>query len=200
MGLLNIVNQNSGDFDPYVKYNANSGRWTMKDDSGAEVEIDKPTFVADFDNIKTGWLYFREGAAPERVFDADLRTPATKPDKTYVDDKGKTRDCFNRGFQIRLFSGDAFGGVVELSSSSMHMCNAINELYEAYDNDKQDGKLPVVSYTGYTPMKDKFGTNYKPNFEIVKWVDRPEAFDAAPAQAEAAPEPAAVANTGASEF
>ncbi len=187
MGLLNITTE-GGDFDPYAKYNAKSGRWYFKDGE-AETEVEKPTFVADFDNIKTGWMLFMEGQAPDRVFDESLSSPAPKPSDTH-----------KRGFLVRLYSDQSFKGVVELSGTSMHLCNAINEVYEAYSNDKQEGKLPVVAFTGSTPMKDKFGTNYKPNFEIVKWVDRPEAFDAAPAQAEAAPEPAAVAATGASEF
>ena len=34
-----------------------------------DVEIGRPTFVADLANIATGWLRFREGQAPERVID-----------------------------------------------------------------------------------------------------------------------------------
>ncbi len=177
---LNIVSQ-GGDFDPYVKYNGKAGRWYVKKDE-QEIEVQNPTFVADFDNIKTGWFYFKAGSAPEKVFDRSLSEPAIKPDKTYVDDKGVTRDCFRRGFEIRLFSNSAFGGVVALSGSSMHLNNAVNELYEAYEKAKPSNPnmLPVINCSGTTPMKDKMGTNYKPVMSIVKWVPRPAELDAAP--------------------
>lgn len=160
--MLNIVSQSS-DFDPWVKFNSKSGRWYIKGENG-DVEVQNPTFVADFDNIKTGWLSFMAGQAPSKHWDVNLTTPAAKPD-----------DNHKRGFAVRLFSQNSFGGVVELSSSSMHICNSINELYTQYEADKAKnaGQLPVVQYTGSTPMKDKHGTNYKPEFKILKWVARP---------------------------
>lgn len=174
---LNIVST-GGDFDPYVKYNAKAGRWYTKGENG-EVEVQHPVFVADFKNVKTGWLLFLEGQAPNCVWDANLSTPAPKPS-----------DAHKRGFEVRLFSKAHFGGVVQLSSSSMHLCNAINDLYMQYEAAPEagQGKLPVVKFTGSTPMKDKMGTNYRPNFVIEKWVDRPAEFDDAK---EAAPQSAA---------
>jgi hypothetical protein len=161
--MLNIVSKSEGNYDPYVKYNAKAGRWYVKGDNG-EVEVQNPVFVPDFANIKTGWLYFAEGQAPSKVFDAQVGLAAEKPSPNH-----------KRGFQLRLFSKNSFGGVVELASSSMHLCASIQELYEAYDAaaESKAGKLPVVKFTGSTPMKDKMGTNYKPNFVIEKWVDRP---------------------------
>jgi hypothetical protein len=184
--MLNIVST-GGDFDPYVKYNAKAGRWYVKDGE-AESEVQNPTFIADFDNIKTGWLLFLEGQAPSKEWDISLTEPVAKPS-----------DRHKRGFSLRLFSQASFGGVVELSSSSMHLCNAINDLYVAYEAAKADnaGKLPVVKYTGSTPSKDKMGTNYKPNFTIEKWVDRPADFDADSDSSQEAP---AVQQAAGSEF
>lgn len=164
---LNIVSTNSGNFDPYVKFNSKAGRWYCKK-GGVEVEVQNPVFVADFDNIKTGWILMLEGKAPNETWDGDLSTPAAKPS-----------DAHKRGFAVRLFSNSHFGGVVKLSSSSMHICNSINNLYVQYETGKisNPGKLPVVKFTGATPMKDKMGTNYKPEFLIEKWVDRPSEFD-----------------------
>lgn len=163
---LNITTQ-GGDFDPYCKYNSKAGRWYFKDGQ-EEVEVQNPVFVADFANIKTGWLLFLEGQAPSNIWDASLTTPAPKPS-----------DKHKRGFEVRLFSKNSFNGVVQLSSSSMHLCNAINDLYVAYEAAPESKKdmLPVVKYTGSTPMKDKMGTNYKPNFVIEKWVTRPAELD-----------------------
>jgi len=180
---LNIVSQ-GGDFDPYLKFNAKAGRWyTKKDDQ--EIEVQNPVFVADFANIKTGWFYFKAGAAPQKVFDVSLSQPAPKPDATYADDKGVIRDCFKRGFSLRLFSNASFGGVVELSGSSMHINNSINDLFIAYEAapEKAQGLLPVVKCNGTTAMKDKHGTNYRPNFVIEKWVTRPAELDGKPVAA-----------------
>lgn len=187
---LNIVSQ-GGDFDPFVKYNAKAGRWYLKD-GDQEKEVQSPVFVADFDNIKTGWLLFLEGQAPSKVWDKDLSTPAEKPS-----------DKHKRGFSLRLFSNAHFGGVVELSSSSMHLCSAINSLYEQYEEQRgaNAGLLPVVKYTGSTPMKDKMGTNYKPSFEIEKWVPRPDDLQVDGGQAQSAPQSSAEpAKASVSEF
>ena len=55
------------------------------------------------------------------------------------------------------------------------MGNAIREVYQAYEEQREShpGQLPVIACTGSEAMKDKYGTNYKPKLEIVKWVDRP---------------------------
>lgn len=161
---LNIVS--SGEFKPYCKYNAKSGRWYVKKDE-AEQEIANPTFVADFDNIKTGWFLFLEGQAPNIVYDVNLQTPSAKPS-----------DAHKRGFEMDLFSQATFGGVVVMSAASMHTCSAVNDLYEQYEKerDANKGMLPVVQAVGATPMKDKFGTNYRPELKILKWIPRPAEF------------------------
>lgn len=171
--MLNIVSK-GGTFDPWVKYNSKAGRFYIKGTDGNDQEVQNPVFVVDFDNLKTGWINFVAGMAPDRQWDQNLSTPAAKPSEAH-----------KRGFSVRLFSKSAFGGVVELSSSSMHLCAAINDLYIQYDaaRGSNAGKLPVVKYTGSTPQKDKMGTNYKPNFVIEKWVDRPAEFAAPVAQA-----------------
>lgn len=186
---LNIVSTNA-DFTPWVKYNAKAGRWYVKGENG-ETEVQNPTFVADFDTIKTGWLLFLEGQAPSKIWDETLTNPAPRPD-----------DKHKRGFSLNLFSNASFGGVVELASSSMHLCNSINDLYTQYETGKASnpGKLPVIKFTGSTPMKDKMGTNYKPEFKIEKWVDRPVELSGAAAVATQTPEPPKTAKTSVSEF
>jgi len=181
--MLNIGSQGQGSFNPWVKYNSKSGRWSRKVEGG-EQEIPDPTFVADLANIKTGWLKFAAGMAPSKVFDPELGKEALRPDSDH-----------KRGFEVVLFSKQAFGGIAELASNSMHLCGAINELYGAYQDGLKDnaGKLPVVQCTGSTPQKDKHGTNYKPAFKILKWVDRPaELAGSAAANVQLAPTPTPV--------
>ena len=153
----------NGNITAYVKFNAKADKWFVKGDDG-DVEIARPTFVADFANIATGWLMFREGQAPERVIDPSLDRAAPSPG-----------EGFKRGFVLSVFSRNCFGGLVELSSASIHMGNAIREVYQIFEEQhaSHPGQVPVIACTGSEPMKDKYGTNYKPAFEMVKWVPRP---------------------------
>ena len=66
-------------------------------------------------------------------------------------------------------------GAVEFSSASMHLGNAMNDVYKTFEEQRVDypGKVPVIACTGSEPKKDKYGTNYRPVLELVKWVDRP---------------------------
>lgn len=153
----------SGTIKPYAKYNSKADKWFAKGENG-DVEIARPTFIADFPNIVTGWLMFREGQAPERVIDPSLDRAAPSPG-----------EGFKRGFVLAVYSKNFFGGLAELSSASIHMGNAIREAYQVFEEQRGNhpGQLPVLACTGSDPMKDKYGTNYKPKIEVVKWVDRP---------------------------
>lgn len=167
MGLN--ISTGGGDFTPWVKYNGKAGRWYTKGENG-EVEIANPTFIADFDNIKTGWVEFGGAGQP----------PTWTPHKSLTEKVARPGDKAKEGFKVKLFSKASFGGVVEMMSNSMHLTNSIAEIYDQYETGRTSnaGKLPVIKCTGTTPMKDKLGTNYKPNFSIEKWVDRPAEFDA----------------------
>jgi hypothetical protein len=203
--MLDISN-GGGDFTPWVKYNAKAGRWYVKGESG-DMEVEKPVFVADFANIKTGWFYYASGQAPEVILDPALNQRAEKPDRTYTDSNGKVKDCFKRGFALNLFSASCFGGVVELSGTSATLSGPINDLYMQYEKSEEmkAGKLPVIAFVKSDAITGQHGTNYTPVFEIQKWVDRPAEFDsvspvaANEAASSSAPAPAA-ASGGVSEF
>jgi hypothetical protein len=65
------------------------------------------------------------------------------------------------------------------------MGNAIRELYADFERERAShpGQVPVVACTGSEPMKDRYGVNYKPLLELVKWVARPaELPDASPVE------------------
>ena len=164
MPTLNIGG--SGIIKPYCKYNAKADKWFVRSPEGGDQEIARPTFLLDLKNIRTGWLRFREGQAPERVIDPSLDRAAPSPGED-----------FKRGFVVTAYSPKFFGGAVEFSSASIHLSNAIREVYAAFDENgaktENRGKVPVVACTGSEAMKDKYGTNYRPKLEIVKWVDRP---------------------------
>ena len=155
----------TGTSKPFGKYNAKADKWFVRGANGEDAEIQRPTFVIDLDNIATGWLLFREGQAPERVMDPSLDQPAPSPG-----------EGFKRGFVVTTFSPKFFGGVAEFASASIHLSNAIKDVYAQYEAEKANhrGKLPVVACTGSEAMKDRYGTNYRPTFQIVQWVERPK--------------------------
>jgi hypothetical protein len=160
--MLNIGG--SSNLRPFCKYNAKADKWFIRGAEGDDVEIAPPTFVADFDNIATGWLRFREGQAPERVMDPSLEQAAPLPG-----------EGFKRGFVVMTYSPKFFGGVAEFASASIHLSNAIKEVYASYEAEKaaNAGKLPVIACTGSQAMKDRYGTNYRPALKIARWVERP---------------------------
>ncbi len=154
----------AGEYRDIIKCNVQVGRWYLRS-GDEENEIEPPTMVMDLANIAPGWLLFREGSAPDRRMDPSLGVRAPQPSESH-----------KRGFMVLCYSPKYLNGVAELSSGSMHLSNAIKELHSKFEEMRGEhpGKLPVVECTGTTAMKDKFGTNHKPTFEIVDWADRPE--------------------------
>lgn len=164
---MSLYNAPSGDFTPYCKYNAKSGRFIVKKDY-AEVDVEKPVFVADLANAKKAWMYFMTGQAPNVVYFPSLDADLPKPTENH-----------KLGVSLNLYSENMFGGVVKMESNSIITCSALGELHALYEAapESKEGKLPVVKAVGVEAIKGEYGTNYKPLFEIEKWVDRPAAFD-----------------------
>lgn len=166
MAFMSVSSGGGGDFIPYVKYNAKAGRfYTKKDEPDAqEFEVSDMTAIFDLDNLQTGWFFFAAGQAPSKVMDPSLSEMSPSPG-----------DGYKRGFQLNLFSDKNLLGAREFSSTAGSVIDAMNDLHTAWEAGRaaNPGKLPVVKSTGVTPITNKHGTNYKPNFEIVSWADRP---------------------------
>ncbi len=155
----------SGEAANYLKFNAKSGRLAINDAEGDQIEIANLTAIFDLERIVTGWLRFREGQAPERLLDHPNGDSAPRPEG----------EGFKRGFVLQVYSRNALGGVREMSGNSLHLCNAVNALYADWEagRDEHRGQVPVVVLDSVQPMKDRYGTNYRPVFRITKWVERP---------------------------
>lgn len=166
---LNLEPRASGDFIPYLKYNAKAGRWYTKNDAGDEYEVRNMTAIFDLAQIKTGWLLFADGMAPEKVWDNGKVAEQPGPK-------------FRRGFAVNAFSPKELGGVRELSATSNVMIIAIKELHETFEAapEAAKGLVPVVTCESVSPVKGARDTNYAPVLKITKWVPRPEALQAAP--------------------
>jgi hypothetical protein len=119
-----------------------------------------------------------------------------------VDERGNANKP-KQGFAMRVLDGNRT--VREFSSNAGSVLSAIDALHTVYENapERGQGMLPVVQFQGATEVKGKHGSNYSPNFQIVKWVPRPAELPAgtpadtvpqsvapaAPAQAPSLPPP-----------
>jgi len=165
--------ESSGDFIPFIKFDARAGRWHNKLDGGDLVEITGLVAVFDLANARKGWLSFMEGTGPDHRFDEGPTVPP------------RPSDNHKRGFSVNIYSQKLLGGVREFSSNAKIVCSAFNALYGAYEDGlaASAGQVPVVACTGVEAVKTAQSTNYRPLFEIVKWIPRPAELNAAGANA-----------------
>lgn len=170
----------SGEFTPILKYNAKAGRMYRVDRSegpsgwtSEDVDVsDNFSAVFDLENIRVGWQHFGP-QGPQRVMGIYQKEP-TPARPTDTDEDGKP--LYKAGFVLLVaLSKDCGGGVREFSSSAGLVVEAVGSLHDAYLGapEKAQGKLPVVKFDRAIPEKSKHGTNYRPEFSIVGWVDRP---------------------------
>jgi hypothetical protein len=183
MGFMNSTS-GEGSFKVFASYNAKAGRFYTKEDKpdAEQYEVVNFTAVFDMDNLKNGWFLFAPGVAPIKHFAPSLSEPIGKPG-----------DGFKNGFELDIFSEKNLGGVREFASTAGIVIDAMNDLYDHWTADKASnpGKLPVVKCVGVQPVTNKHGTNFKPQFEIASWVDRPAELDGAAPAKPAAPAPVA---------
>jgi hypothetical protein len=153
----------SGDFSPYLKFNAKQNDWAWRSEDG-EQKIDAPRFAWDLKNIQTCWLRFDEGAAPDRAIDPSPRNRAQRPS-----------DRHKRGFVSRVFGRTSFTGAGEFSSNAVGVCSAVRELYRDFKAQAlgHPGEVPIVAVVGTDSFKSRYGTNYSPRFKITAWIKRP---------------------------
>ena len=152
----------SGGYTPYVRYMAGTASWSTAD---GPFQFSKAAF--DLGNIQTGWCYLAAGTPPEWVMDADLETPAPRPEG----------DDWKRGFKVNIMSKDMFGNdepCREWGTSSVGATMAIQKLYADWEaTADREGKAAVVQFSSATPTKVGRGSTNVPIFSIVKLIDRP---------------------------
>lgn len=172
----------SSDFLPLVSYNAKAGRlkysqrvevngrWEKQEE---DVSFQQPAFVADMKNIQIGWLFFKAGMAPVRSLVRIGHPLPPCPVGDYgIDERGNANKP-KQGFALRVLDSNRI--VREFSSNAGSVLNAIDALHTEYENRPGEAQdmLPVLQFTGATEVKGKHGSNYSPNFQIIKWVPRP---------------------------
>ena len=165
MPLKNLV---VGDYTPILKYNAKSGRFSVRQGE-QDVEIDRLRFAVDFGSIRLGWVRFHDDAPPDKIFDPDLEVMAPKPDG----------EGWKRGFEAYVFGPDNVPGVGilglrEWTSTAGSTIAAIHKMYAGYEQGLpgNPGKVPFFGLAQVTPIKGFYGTNYEPVFNLIGWIDR----------------------------
>jgi hypothetical protein len=189
MALGLVTSSGSGDIKPFVKYDAKAGRLfrvdrvQQSDGSFASdtVEITNTAqMVMDLANIRVGWINFTSQGPIRR-----LAVLGKEPMPPRPDDKGADgKPAFKQGFELDLvLNTGANGGNPSprvLSSAAGCVIEAMDMLHDAYSSapESKSGKLPAVKITGASPVKSGQSTNYKPEFVITGWVDRPASLAA----------------------
>src|SRR3990167_3963411 len=169
---------NDGDITPYLKYNAKAGRFYVRTQGATEdVEIDRPRLAIDMAHIKTGWIFYQEGAGPEKVWDPSPTQMAARP-------VGPRK--FKRGFEAMTFGNDEIRGVGKLglrefSSTATNVITAILGMYADYEAGlaANPNNIPFYACLGVKPIQGAYGTNYEPQFVLKSWIPREKisAFD-----------------------
>lgn len=190
-----------GDIKPFVKYDAKAGRLFRADRhqqsdgtyASETTEItDAAQMVMDLANIRVGWIHYSSQGPVRRLVVLGKEAIPPRPE-----DKGADgRPVFKQGFEVDLLlNKEANGGNAAprvLGSAAGCVIEAMDALHDAYTTatEAKAGKLPIVKIAGVSPVKSGQSTNYKPNFAIVGWIDRPAALNegaTAPAPTQSAP-------------
>lgn len=175
---LGINTQASGDFKPYIKYDARAGRIfrVPNKEAGEQNAVDiTMSFVGlmDLQHIKVGWLDFPTGAAPEYIVQDVSKGLPQKPNG------GKHKQGFVMSVML---PGDPT--VYEMASSSKATVESFNVLHDAFSAapEAKAGQLPIVKMvnTLIVETQSKNGTtrNYQPVWQITGWNPRPAAMPA----------------------
>lgn len=172
-----------GDFLPIIKYDARAGKLFRVDRNmgggNDAVELPQGTkFALDFGSLEVGYVDFTAQGPVRHMVPFGATIPAQPSDKN---DEGKVR--FRPGFYAKV-AGQSLDGLREWCSNAAVLLNALDDLWNTFAAlpESGQGKIPLISIIGSTPVKSGKGaqssTNYAPIFKINGWIDRPDLFGA----------------------
>ena len=195
---LSVGSGSGADFLPVVKYDARAGRVFRVDrDANGSTQHDiTRSFkcVVDMENVEVGYIRFAAGAAPDFQM-VPLGSPLP----------AKPSEDHRQGVRLVLkLHKDCGGDVRELAGTSAAMIGGLEAVHNAYiaGVGANANKLPVIVLRDTVPVESGKGqnksTNYRPQFEIIAWVDRPADLKPQPrGQSASAPVAAPVATNDA---
>ena len=170
---LQFIQETGG--NAFVRYMVRDDEWHMSSPTGMEkIDMSSAAVVVDIENIQLGWLKLEGGRD---------WLPWPKNDPNQV---AKPSDAHNQGFSVMFYSTKLFADepVRELSASGAGIRQFVMDLYEEAEKAKEfgSGKVPAVKITSGKKVKMGKNDSRVPQFEILKWINRPEdlAGDVAP--------------------
>ena len=175
-----------GEGKPYIRFSPSINSWEMSSPDGrSEFTWDAPV-VFDLHGLQLGWMKI------------DSMGREWSPWPSITQRQPQPTDEHKIGFAISVVSNKLFGDepVREFSSNTFGCLTFIQELYNQCETNAEfkSGKVPVVQITGAKAQKVGKGNTRIPEFQVVKWVDRPAELGGGEAPVvQSAPQPAPVA-------
>jgi hypothetical protein len=171
---IRVSGQGSG--RPYIRFSPQANAWMQAGlDGPVEIEdISAGPLCFDIGQLQLGWMMLAEGVREWQPWPSvSKRTP--KP----------SDGDWKIGFTVPVYSAKVLGAEVhDFSANSTASTRFIENLFNEVEEDIEDGKAVVVHITGSKPLKIGKGTTREIQYKVVKWVDRPAAFDATPGDGE----------------
>jgi len=206
---MSFLTQNdNSDFLPYINWGSQAVQWTKKEGEG-KASFTPTTAIFDMEALKVGWIKMEQGQSPIKMLEHYKGTVPAMPDEKTTNQQGREVNAYQKGFSVNVLFGKDFGEdrLFEFSTSQKGSLEAVAGLLEAYEagKDANQGKVPVVTFSGHTHKVMGKGSTNIPNLSITSWVDRPVELDVTPATVtsnDATPvaNTASAVATGGSEF
>jgi len=150
----------------FIRYKSQKDQWEIDNQ-----KVDLKPFVIDPNKIKLGWLHISQGSYDAHWF-ANASQPIPRPDG--IDPDGKP--LYKEAFSCELYNKEL--GLNEWSSNSYGARVGFDQLYQDILKGLLDNKdkVPVIEYKNSEELVLKRGSSRKPTFNIMKWIDMPEAI------------------------
>jgi hypothetical protein len=174
----------AGDIKPYVKYDTKAGRLfrvdriQRNDGSFGSDTVDitnTAQFIVDLSNIRVGWINYTPQGPIRRLVVLGKEPIPPRPEDKGADGK----PAFKQGFELDIVLDDCTSGGNNVArvfgSTAICVIDAMDNLHDAHSAaaESKAGKLPIVKIARVSPIKVGQSTNYKPEFAIIGWTDRP---------------------------
>ena len=162
---LQFIQETGG--NAFVRYMVRDNEWQMSSAAGMETfDMSSAPVVVDIENIQLGWLKL-EGGRDWLPWPKNDPQQVTKPS-----------DAHNQGFSVMFYSTKLFEDepVRELSASGAGIRQFVMDLYEEAEKAKEfgSGKVPAIKIGEAPRVKMGKNSTRVPQFEIVKWINRPD--------------------------
>lgn len=158
--MLNLSSSSGG--GNYIRFMPSVNAWLNSD----KQEFTLKKMVVDLDSLQTGWMHLGEGVRDWQP-DVSVGQKGAQPSADH-----------KRGFSIKLYNKEM--GLAEWSANGTGPNMGLEKLWKVIEAQQKtnEGKYPVIEYTGSTLEKIGKGTTRIPNFNVTSWIARPAGMDA----------------------